>query len=55
MSIAQVIRVINQMQDDGVVERYAIGGLWERHFILNPWPRWKWIFLSRSVKVNHNF
>jgi hypothetical protein len=36
MSIAQVIRVINQMQDDGVVERYAIGGAVGATFYLEP-------------------
>ncbi len=36
MSIAQVIRVINQMQDDGVVERYAIGGAARATFYLEP-------------------
>ncbi len=36
MSIAQVIRIINQMQDDGVVERYAIGGAVGATFYLEP-------------------
>jgi len=36
MSIAQVIHVINQMQDDGVVERYAIGGAVGATFYLEP-------------------
>lgn len=36
MSIAQVIRVVNQMQDDGVVERYAIGGAVGATFYLEP-------------------
>lgn len=36
MSIAQVIRVINQMQDDGVIERYAIGGAVGATFYLEP-------------------
>lgn len=36
MSIAQVIRVINQMKTDGVVERYAIGGAVGATFYLEP-------------------
>lgn len=36
MSIAQVIRVINQMEADGVVERYAIGGAVGATFYLEP-------------------
>jgi hypothetical protein len=36
MSIALAIRVINQMQDDGVVERYAIGGAGGATFYLEP-------------------
>lgn len=36
MSIARVIRIINQMQDDGVVERYAIGGAVGATFYLEP-------------------
>lgn len=36
MSIVQVIRVINQMQAEGVVERYAIGGAVGATFYLEP-------------------
>jgi len=36
MSIARVIRLINQMQTDGVVERYAIGGAVGATFYLEP-------------------
>lgn len=36
MSIAQVIHLINQMQADGVIERYAIGGAVGATFYLEP-------------------
>lgn len=36
VSIAQVISVINQMEADGVVERYAIGGAVGATFYLEP-------------------
>ena len=36
MSIARVISVINQMQADGVVDRYAIGGAVGATFYLEP-------------------
>jgi hypothetical protein len=36
MSIAQVIKVINQMEADGVVDRYAIGGAVGATFYLEP-------------------
>jgi len=36
MSIAQVIHIVNQMQTDGVVERYAIGGAVGATFYLEP-------------------
>lgn len=36
MSIARVISVINQMEADGVVERYAIGGAVGATFYLEP-------------------
>ena len=36
MSISQVITLINQMEADGVVERYAIGGAVGATFYLEP-------------------
>lgn len=36
MSITRVIQIINQMQADGVVERYAIGGAVGATFYLEP-------------------
>jgi hypothetical protein len=36
MAIKEVIAIINQMQADGVVERYAIGGAVGATFYLEP-------------------
>ena len=36
MSVAQVISVINQMEADGVVDRYSIGGAVGATFYLEP-------------------
>ena len=49
MNIKDTIAAINQMQADGVIERYAIGGAVARRSILNPWPRSMWISSSTSA------
>lgn len=36
MSIIAVVRVINQMKEDGIVTRYAIGGAVGATFYLEP-------------------
>jgi len=35
-SISQVIAMINRLEDDGVIERYAIGGAVGATFYLEP-------------------
>ena len=42
MSIRVVIIAINQMEADGVIDRYAIGGGVVRRSIWNRWRRWTW-------------
>lgn len=36
MSISQIIALVNQMESDGVIERYAIGGAVGATFYLEP-------------------
>ena len=36
MSISQVIALVNQMEADGVIERYAVGGAVGATFYLEP-------------------
>ena len=45
MQIQEVIKTINQMQADGVIQRYAVGGAVGATFYLELWPRWMWTSL----------
>ena len=45
MVIKEVITTINQMQADGVIDRYAIGGAVGATFYLEPVAHWTWTSL----------
>jgi len=50
VNIKDTIAAINQMQADGVIKRYAIGGAVARPSILNLWPRSTWTSSSISAR-----
>ena len=54
MSIREVIATLNQMQADGVIERYAIGGAVGATFYLEPLATLDVdVFVARSLRGEH--